>query len=199
MNVNEIKRLSTFLSKNTDIKQSKFLELFANYEGHHDWNTLAGLENKSDSICSIEDSIEWDDAEFYNDENLNRNKTGYLFKYNFKKSLLFIKISGHSLNKTKCIFHVNLKDMKKCLSLYKRLKNIKKEVIPNKDDSDIMHVLHQIDDIFKEEKKRDSQCILCEHGFKLKSNYTEIHISNREMIENFFERILNFSKNNNKK
>lgn len=196
MNVNEIKRLSTFLSKNTDIKQSKLLELFARYEGHHDWNTLAGLENKSDSIDSIDDSTEWDDAEFYNDEDFNGNKTGYLFKYNFKKSILFIKIFGHSINSTKCIFHVNLKDIKKCLSQYNKLKNIKKEVIPNKDDSDIMNVLHQIDDIFEEEKKRNSQCLLCEHGFRLKSNYTEIRISNREMIENFFERILNLSKNN---
>lgn len=199
MNVNEIKRLSTFLSKNTDIKQSKLLELFARYEGYHDWNTLAGLENKSDSIGSIEDSIEWDDAEFYNDQDLNGNKTGYLFKYNFKKSLLFIKISSHSLNKTKSIFHVNIKDMKKCVIQYNKLKSIKKEVIPNKNDSDIMNVLYQIDYIFKEEQKRDSECILCEHGFRLKSNYTEIHISNREMIKNFFDRIIEFSKNNKQK
>lgn len=194
MNVNEIKRLSTFLSKNTDIKQSKLLELFANYEGHHDWNTLVGTENKSDSI----DSIEWDDAEFYDDEIIIGKKTSYILKYNFNKSLFLIKMFGHFGNYTKCIFQINLKDMKKCLSQYERLKRVKKEVIPNKDDSDIMIVLSQIDSIFREEEKRESECTLCEHGFKFKNKYSDIRISNRENIEIFFKRIINLSKNNHK-
>lgn len=197
MNVKEIKSLSIFLSKNTDMKQSNLLELLAKYEGHHDWNTFVGIENQSDSIDYI-DSIEWDDAECYDDEIIIGKKTSYIFRYNFNKSLFFIRIFGHFGNNTNCLFQINLKDMKKCLSQYERLKRVKKEVIPNKDDSDIMIVLSEIDSIFREEKKRKSECTLCEHGFKFKNKYSDIRISNRENIEIFFKRIINLSKNNHK-
>lgn len=113
-NIDVIKNLSKFLSKNLkdkNVKQSELLELISQFNGFKDWNSFSGTEKNNK----------------YNPNNNNWTKLnyvhidngGYSFSYNSKLQKLYIETSffGYSIN---ChYFNITKKDLK---NLYFHLK-----------------------------------------------------------------------------
>lgn len=94
MNSQDIKNLSIFLTKNLknkEIKQSTLLELMAQFNGCADWNTLIGVEKKTNLLP--DDG--WKKIVY-----IHISNGGYTFYYHKEQKLLKIETGffGYSVN-----------------------------------------------------------------------------------------------------